>query len=211
MIRKLLILTFLISISVSAQYNYRDSNRIGLFFGLNQYTLNTNDFQTQSGQGWNTGLSIRGNFYNDWDMVYSFQFSQNSFSVATKKLIIPEQVEFVASSVQLSLLGSYKIIPNHFSVEFGPIIQFSGRLETDRDTENNTIIGTNLLAKDIVNITKFNFYPTVGVTLGVRHVRVFCSYQYGLINTLTDIKYNNSAVKYKGNSSMLNANLIVYL
>jgi len=62
-----------------AQYNYRDSNRIGLSFGINQFSLNTKNFQTKPGSGWNGGLSVRGNFYNNWDMVYSMQFSENNF------------------------------------------------------------------------------------------------------------------------------------
>ena len=75
----------LISMAGFAQYEYRDSNRIGIFFGVNQFTLNTNNFQTKPGTGWNGGLSMRGNFYNDWDMVYAMQFSENNFSVATNR------------------------------------------------------------------------------------------------------------------------------
>ena len=36
-----------ISISTFAQYKYRDSNRVGIIFGVNQFTLNTNNFQTK--------------------------------------------------------------------------------------------------------------------------------------------------------------------
>ena len=39
-------ISILISTAVFAQYEYRDSNRIGISFGVNQFTLNTNDFQT---------------------------------------------------------------------------------------------------------------------------------------------------------------------
>ena len=49
----------LISTAVFAQYEYRDSNRIGISIGVNQFTLNTNDFQTKPGTGWNGGLSMR--------------------------------------------------------------------------------------------------------------------------------------------------------
>ena len=68
-----------------AQYDYRDSNRIGISFGVNQYSLITKNFETKPELGWNGGLSIRGNFYNNWDMVYAMQFSENNFSVATNK------------------------------------------------------------------------------------------------------------------------------
>ncbi|WP_233589367.1 hypothetical protein [Flavobacterium sp. LB2P53] len=75
-----------ISISTFAQYKYRDSNRVGISFGVNQFTLNTNNFQTKPELGWNAEISMRGNFYNNWDMVYVIQFSENNFFVATNSL-----------------------------------------------------------------------------------------------------------------------------
>jgi hypothetical protein len=57
------------SFAVFSQYGYRDSNRIGITLGVNQFILNTKNFQTNLGSGWNAGLSMRGNFYNTWDMV----------------------------------------------------------------------------------------------------------------------------------------------
>jgi hypothetical protein len=38
-------------------------------FGANQFTLNTKE--PKPGLGWNGGLSIRGNFYNNWFMVFN--------------------------------------------------------------------------------------------------------------------------------------------
>ncbi len=100
----------LISIAALAQYNYRDANRIGITFGVNQFTLNTNNFQTKPGSGWNGGLSVRGNFYNDWDMVYALQFSENNFTVATKSFFLAnEDVNYKLPSAQISLQLSYKL------------------------------------------------------------------------------------------------------
>jgi hypothetical protein len=45
-----------------------------------------------------------------------------------------------------------------------------------------------LLAKDIVDISKFNFYPVVGLTAGVRHFRINVSYQYGINNILDNLR-----------------------
>jgi hypothetical protein len=39
-----------------------------------------------------------------------------------------------------------------------------------------------LLVKDIQDISKFNFYPAVGVTAGVKHFRFNICYQYGINN-----------------------------
>ena len=202
----------LISIAALSQYNYRDANRIGITFGVNQFTLNTNNFQTNAGSGWNGGLSVRGNFYNDWDMVYALQFSENNFSVATKSFFLAnEAVNYKLPSAQIALQLSYKLIENHLSVEFGPLVQVNGNFKIDSNKENNNISGTTLLAKDIVDISKFNFYPTIGITAGVRHLRVNVSYQYGLNNMLENLNTKNLGVNFKGNPGIINADLILYL
>lgn len=203
---------FIISATAFAQYGYRDSNRIGVFFGANQCTLNTNNFETKPEIGWNAGLSMRGNFYNNWDMVYAIEFSENNFMVTTKNLVsLNEDVNYKMPSAQISLQLSYVCIENHLSIEFGPIVQLNGKLKTESENENNSITGTALLVKDIEDISKFNVYPTAGITFGVKHVRFNISYQYGLMNTLGNLNNKYPNANFKGNTSMLNGNLIIYL
>jgi hypothetical protein len=212
--RKISLTLFFVFISVTAfsQYKYRDSNRIGISFGVNQFTLNTDNFQTKPDLGWNAGLSMRGNFYNNWDMVYAIQFSENNFSVATNSLTLAkEDVNYKLASAQISLQASLKIIESHLSIEFGPIVQVNGKLNLDNKEENNVISGTTLLAKDIREISNFNFYPTVGITFGVRHFRANVSYQYGVNNMLENLNNMNFGVNFKGNLGILNGNLIIYL
>jgi hypothetical protein len=201
----------LISLTAIAQYEYRDSNRIGISFGVNQFTLNTNNFETKPESGWNAGLSMRGNYYNNWDMVYAMQFSENNFSVTTNSGFITEDTNYKLSSVQVSLMASYKIVENHLSLEFGPLVQVNGKLNVEKGSENNIISGTTLLAKDITDISKFNFYPVIGITAGVRHVRLNISYQYGINNMLGNLNSQNLNVNFKGNPGILNGNLILYL
>lgn len=201
----------LISMAGFSQYDYRDSNRIGISFGVNQLTLNTNNFQTKPGTGWNAGLSMRGNYYDNWDAVYEMQFSENNFTVATNSGFITEDVNYKLSSAQISFMFSYKIVENHLSIEAGPLVQINGKLNIDKFQENNIISGTTLLAKDIVNISQFNFFPIIGITAGVRHFRLNISYQYGVNNMLADLNKKNLGVNFKGNPAILNGNLIIYL
>jgi len=212
--RKITLTLFFIFVSMTAfsQYKYRDSNRIGISFGVNQFTLNTDNFQTKPDLGWNAGLSMRGNFYNNWDMLYTIQFSENNFSVATNTLTLAqEDVNYKLASAQVSLQLSYRLIENHLSIEFGPIVQVNGKLNMDNTEENNVIAGTTLLAKDIREISNFNFYPTVGITFGIRHFRANISYQYGVNNMLENLNNKNLGVNFKGNPGILNGNLILYL
>lgn len=202
----------LISFTVSAQYGYRDSNRIGITFGINQLSLNTKNFQTKPELGWNAGLSMRGGFYNSWDMVYAIQFSENNFSVATKsKFLANEDVNLKLASAQISLQLSYVIIENSLSIEFGPIVQVAGKFKSAYDKENNTISGTTLMVKDIQDISKFNFYPSVGLTAGVKHFRFNVSYQYGINNMLENLNSKDLGYDFKGNPGILNGNIILYL
>jgi len=201
----------LISTICFSQYEYRDSNRIGISLGVNQFTLNTNNFQTKPGTGWNGGLSMRGNYYDNWDALYAMQFSENNFSVSTNSGFITEDTNYKLSSVQISFLFSYKIVENHLSVEIGPLVQINGKLSVEKDKQNNSISGTTLLAKDIVDISKFSFYPVVGITAGVRHVRLNVSYQYGVNNMLGNLNNKNLGYNFKGNPGILNGNLIIYL
>ena len=201
----------LITMVVFAQYEYRDSNRIGITLGVNQFTLNTKNFQTKPGTGWNAGLSMRGNFYNQWDMIYAMQFSENNFSVAAKSGFITEDVNYKLSSAHIALMLSYKIVENNLSFEFGPVVQVNGKLKTDFSNENNILSGTTLLVKDIVDISRFNFYPAIGITAGVRHIRANVSYQYGINNMLGNLNSKNLGVNFKGNGGIINGNLIIYL
>jgi hypothetical protein len=194
-----------------AQYQYRDSNRIGISFGLNQFSLNTKNFQTKPGKGWNGGLSMRGNYYDNWDMVYSIQFSENNFSVEIDSGNITEAIDFKLSSAQISLMASYEIVENQLSFEFGPLVQVNSKLKTDSTNEDNKITGTDIFAKDITNISRFNFYPVVGVTAGFTHFRANISYQYGINNMLGSLNTPDSGLKLKGNAGILNANFIIYL
>jgi hypothetical protein len=115
------------------------------------------------------------------------------------------------ASAQISLQLSYILVENHLSLEFGPILQVNGKFTISAEDENNTITGTNLLAKDILDVSKLNFYPTVGLTAGVRHFRLNLSYQYGINNMLENLNSKELGVNFKGNPGTLNGNIILYL
>ena len=205
--KKFLAVFLLVTATTFAQYWYRDSNRIGITLGLNQFTLKTSNFEALPGQGWNVGLSMRGNFRNDWDAIYAIQFSEHNFKVTTLNAALNERdINFKLSGAQISFQLSYKFIENHLSVEFGPLVQVNGKANIQTTEENYLVKGTLITAKDLSQVNSFNFYPTVGITAGVRHVRLNVSYQYGLTNMLGNVEGN-----FKGNASIINGNIIFYL
>ena len=90
-----------------------------------------------------------------------------------------------------------------------------GKLSIDKGNENNTVNtadGTIVLAKDITDISKFDFYPAVGITAGVKHFRANIQYQYGVTNILGNLNDDDLGHKsFKANPGILSANLIMYL
>lgn len=199
-----------------AQWEYRDSNRIGIIGGINHFSLNTDNFDAKPEVGWNAGLSMRGNFYNNFDMVYAMQFSENKFSVETTNPLTAQKkdVGFKLPSAQISLMLSYKIVEHHLSIEFGPMLQVNDKFKIDDDANvNNIIDGTTFKAGDIRKISKFNFYPVAGVTFGIKHLRGNIQYAYGLNNILGNLNDTGlyPGTKFKGNAGILSGNLIIYL
>lgn len=209
MIKKISILLLFKTTIGFAQYGYRDSNMIGVTLGLNQFSVNTSDFESKPGTGWNVGLSMRGNFYNDWDALYGIQFSEYNFKVETIshfEQIYIKETNFKLPCANITFQLSYKIIENHLSFEFGPLVQINGKLAVEKTDEENLIIGDEeTTAKDITNISNFSFYPLIGVTAGVRNVRLNVSYQYGINNM-----FGKLDAGYSGHASVINGNVIFY-
>jgi hypothetical protein len=79
MIKKFLILILFTTTFGFAQYGYKDGNRIGISAGLSQTSLFTSNFKATPELGFAGGLSVRGNYYNDWSMIYGMQFLPTTF------------------------------------------------------------------------------------------------------------------------------------
>ena len=190
-----------------AQYGYRDSNMIGITLGLNQFDLNTSNFKTTPGIGWNVGLSMRGNFYDDWDAIYGIQFSEYNFKVATLNATLQDrETNFKLPCANITFQLSYKFIENHLSMEFGPMVQVNGKFDVPTDEENYFVKGNpTYTAKDLTNSSNVTVYPVIGITAGVRNARLNVTYQYGLNNMLAKVDGG-----LKGNASILNGNVIFY-
>lgn len=205
---KNLILLLLFTTTIGwAQYGYRDSNMIGITVGLNKFNLKTSELETKPGDGWNVGLSMRGNAFNDWDAIYGIQFSEYNFKVITLNQLASErETNYKLSCANITFQLSYKFIQNHLSVEFGPMVQINGKTALDKSDEDNIVKGQPaLLAKDLTEVSNFTIYPVVGLTAGVRNVRLNVTYQYGVNNMLGKMEGD-----LKGNASVLNGNIIFY-
>ena len=216
--------TFLILLIVccsfisKAQYGYRDGNRIGISAGVTQLSLMSSNFKAKPGTGWIAGLSVRGNYYNDFSMIFGMQFTESTFSLETVNTSFKkEDVKYTLSGVQIRLLMSYNLVEDHVSLDFGPVLQVNGKLRIDKENKDNTISGTALKAEDIVDVTTINGNLYFGISAGGKVVRALVFYQYGLnsimnkLNKDDDLKALNNGDKFKGNIGLLSGQLLISL
>ena len=214
-----LLLLFLTSLTTFAQYGYRDGNRIGLTVGLNQTTLTTSNFNTKPLTGWNAGMSVRGNYYNNWSMVFGMQFFENHYSVQTVSPILLQQqdVNYKIMGAQIRLLLSYNVVKDHVSLDFGPVLQVNGKVLLDKDNENNIVSGTLLKANQITDVTNINGNLYAGISAGNKRVRGIVFYQYGVNNFLNKLnqdaalKILNGNKDFKGHLGIISAQILFNL
>ena len=212
-------LVFLLAInSIFAQYRNRDGNRIGLSFGVSQASLFTSNFTTKPELGFAGGLSVRGNYYNNWSMIYGMQFFYNKFGIASSSATSSsKQTDFNLQGVQIRLLMSYNIVEDHVSFDFGPVLQVNGKLGFDDKDKDNILKGTTLTPKQIEEVSKINGNFYAGFSAGGKVVRAVVFYEYGFTNVLNklnsndDVKLLLGSEKAKGNLGTINGQIIFNL
>ncbi len=208
-------LTFLIFTTLAfAQYENKDGNRIGISGGINQSTLMGSNFSTKPGNGFAGGLSVRGNYYDNWSMIYGMQFFISKFSLEST---LKQDINYSLSGVQIKLLLSYNIIKDHVSVDFGPVLQVNGKMSISGADENKTLNGTLLKANDIIDVSKINGNAYFGISGGGKVVRALIFYQYGFsnifgnLNSQDNLTLLNGNQKFKGNIGTLSGQIIFNL
>ena len=199
-----------------AQRGHKDSNRIGIGAGLTQLNIYTDNFTVTPEMGWIGGLSVRGNYYNNWQMSFGMFFTDSNFSIPTLKGLQQTQTNFKMSAVQIYIVPSYVAIEDHLNLEFGPVLQINGKLGIDKDDENNFLLDQpGLIAKDIVDVSKINANFYVGINGGIKNARARIGYQYGLTNFFGNLKNNDNVKllgeKMKGNIGLISGQITIYL
>jgi hypothetical protein len=212
----LVVVITLVTFSVNAQRGYKDSNRIGIGAGLTQMDIYTDNLTVTPGNGWIGGFSVRGNYYNNWQMSFGMFFTDSNFSVPTLGTSGIEDLNLKLSAVQIYIVPSYVLVEDHVNLEFGPVLQVNGKLGVDKKKETNILLDhPSLIAKDILDVSKFNANFYIGLNAGVKNFRARIGYQYGLTNMFGNLnsKDNIKATgdKFKGNLGLISGQLTIYL
>lgn len=211
---KLLMLIVLSTTISFAQYGYRDGNRIGISAGVSQTNLFTDNFTASPELGFAGGLSVRGNYYNDWSMIYGMQFFSNFFNLEST---LNQKIKYNLQGVQVRILFSYNVVENHVSLDFGPVLQINGKLIIDDSNNNKILKGTLLRADQILDISPVSGNLYLGGSAGNTTIRALIFYEYGFTNILNklnkddSLKALNNGDKFKGNLGTINAQVIINL
>lgn len=178
-------LLFVSNIVLLAQRNYDEYNHIGLYGGVTQMDLLTDNFVTEQGTGFVVGFVTRGDVYNNFDMEYSISFMQNQVGILGTNPITLEQqfIDFSLPSAQIKFLAGYNIIRHHLSIDAGPILNVNGKLKPQSGLEDYILQGySDLRASDIENVSRVHFHVAAGVTAGLENIKLNVQYQYGVTN-----------------------------
>ena len=212
--KKMTVLLLMISSFGFSQYGQKDGNRIGISAGVSQTTLFTSNFNATPELGFAGGFSVRGNYYNDWSMIYGMQFFANNFSL---EATFDQKIKYSIQGVKVRLLLSYNVVEDHVSLDFGPVLQINGKLGVAASDESKVIKGTLLKADQIVDVSPIsgNFY--LGCSAGSKTVRAVIFYEYGFTNILNKLNkdenlqgFNNND-SFKGNLGVINAQVVFNL
>lgn len=200
--------------SFSQKGNYRISNGIGITGGVTQFDIVTDNFTTKSSNGFIGGLSAMVDIPVRWyNISFGMQLSESNIEISGRPALISTQekfIEYKMFAAQVAMLLHVKVVPNHFTIDFGPMLQYNGKLELkDRNQEGHYINNyTNLSTQDITNISQFNLNGAIGASVGVRNFKLKAQYIYGFTNILKKLENEGLDTvgvdaRFKGNQSML--------
>jgi hypothetical protein len=209
-----------VTTSFAQKGNYPITNGISVFGGVTKFDISTDNFVTKQGDGFLGGLIATVDIPVRWyNVSFGMQLSESTIEVLGRPNLISTTEEFVAYKMfaaQVAMLLHLKVIPNHFTIDVGPMLQHNGKLEFKEKAQEDYYVNNyiNLPAKDITNISQFNLNGAVGASVGIRNFKLKAQYIYGFTNILKKLENQSLDTlggdsRFKGNQTMLVLGAIV--
>ncbi|SDB61724.1 hypothetical protein SAMN03097699_2641 [Flavobacteriaceae bacterium MAR_2010_188] len=206
-----------VTLSFGQHQRYAIRNGLGIYGGLTQFDIKTDNFNTESEQGYIGGMAATVDLPHKWYTVsYNIQLSQNYWNVNAAPQILDAAaqnslVEYKLFTVQAAFLFHLKILQDYITIDLGPMLQYNSNLELEKSQQEGYIIDgyNNLTAKDITDISKVNVNGAASLTMGFKSFKIRGQYIYGFTNILNRLNKNDldtsggASNKFKGNMSML--------
>lgn len=221
-LKSLLFVTVLLCVFQQSfsQNNFEEYNLLGFNGGMTFFDIDTPNFETKQRTGFVGGLTTRGTFYNNFDLIFGINFVSNQLAILSSDPSSPttpdRYIEYSIQGAQITFLASYNIIRHHLTLEAGPILSVTGKMNLENDAYGDNIIAgyDTLKASDIEQISKINFNVQGGLSTGIRNVRIGAYYQYGVTNTfkaLNDREIEKSKGTFEGNTAFIILLATLYL
>ena len=208
------IATCFVTTSFAQKGNYRISNGFGITGAITKFDITTNNFITKQGDGFLGGLSATVDIpHRSYNISLGMQLSESNIEILGRPTIASTEeafIEYKMFAAQIVFLGHIKIVPNYFTIDLGPMLQYNSPLEFKNKAQESYFVNnyTNLSAEDITNISQFNFNGAIGVSAGIKNVKLKAQYIYGFTNILKKLENQNldtsgGSARFKGNQTML--------
>lgn len=200
--------------SYAQRGNYPVTNGFSLFGGFSLFNINTNNFVTAQGTGFLGGLHTTADIpLRHYNISFGMQLSENNIDILGRPSLLSTEEKFInykLFAAQIFLMWHAKIIKKHLTIDIGPMLQYNGELEFKNRNQEDYFINNyiNLSAKDITQISQFNFNGAAGVSLGIKNFKLRGQYIYGFTNILNKLEKESldttgGNAGFKGNQSML--------
>lgn len=200
--------------SFSQRGSYQISNGIGITGGITKFNVVTDNFITKESNGFLGGLSATVDIPHRWyNMSFGMQLSESTIEVLGRPNLISTEeafIEYKMFAAQVALLGHIKVIPDYFTIDVGPMLQYNSKLEFKERGQESYYINNyaNLTAEDITNISQSNLNGAIGASVGVKNFKLKAQYIYGFTNILKKLENQSldtsgGDARFKGNQTML--------
>ncbi|UKM65564.1 hypothetical protein GSB9_02135 [Flavobacteriaceae bacterium GSB9] len=200
--------------SFAQKGNYRITNGFGVTGGISKFNILTDNFETKESDGFAGGVMATVDIPVRWyNISFGMQLSENHVEVLGRPSLVSTEEEFIDYKIfaaQVAMLMHIKVVPKHFTIDLGPMLQYNSKLEFDDKNQEGYFINNyaNLTAEDITNISQFHFNGAIGASAGIKNFKLKAQYIYGFTNMLKKLEkqdFNTSGgdARFKGNQSML--------
>lgn len=208
---KILLIIVLCTVTTTYAQGRKTSydNRIGLGADLTYVQLQNDHVQINSGTGFMVTAGTRGEFRDDFDLVYGVSIFSNNFSVQENGTL--EAIDLNMIGVEFRLLLAWKVAQSdYFSIEAGPAVMLHSEFRNDDNRFENAVIGgANAISlNSFKEVSPFNVNGVVGFSGGSRDLRLTVHYHYGFIDTLAG--KDLAGTNLKGNVGFATAGLRFY-
>jgi hypothetical protein len=186
------------------------NNRVGLGGDVTFFNIVSDDVNASQGAGWSANFETRGDFRDDFDLIYSLGIFNHKFSV--NENLTNDQIDMSMVGAEIKFLLAWKIAQrDYISMEIGPALQLNGELKIGNEEQYQDSFTSDLnpvALKEFQNTMPLNLNGIIGLSGGVRNFRVTVHYHYSFMDSLTGT--NLAGDDIDGNFSFLSVGGRIY-